>query len=233
MTQISENLSAIRQRIQETAQKFHRDPQTIKLLTASKARSIAEIQEAVGLGQYIFGENYVQEALSKIEALSDSRIEWHFIGPIQSNKTKTIAEHFAWAQSIDRLKIAQRLSAQRPENLPPLNVCIEVNLSKESTKSGVSDEGELIRLAEAISALPNLKLRGLMAIPEPSSTFDKQRKIFRKLVDYLKILNDRGLNLDTLSMGMSDDFEAAIAEGATIIRLGTAIFGPREKIIKH
>ena len=177
-------------------------------------------------GQSAFGESYVQEALDKIAALRDLPLEWHFIGPIQSNKTRAIAENFSWVHSVDRLKIAERLSAQRPQNLPPLNVCIQVNVSGEDSKSGVSPS-EVLELAQAVAQLPRLKLRGLMAIPAPTEGTEAQRIPFAQLRELMRQLNAQGLELDALSMGMSHDFEAAMLEGATIMRIGTAIFGER------
>ncbi|MGD9152625.1 MAG: YggS family pyridoxal phosphate-dependent enzyme [Gammaproteobacteria bacterium] len=228
MKNIAEQLKIIREKISQAEQKYHRKSDTVTLVAASKTRSVAEIAEAVKHGQMHFGENYLQEALPKIEALKNKKIVWHFIGPIQSNKTKLIAENFAWVETIEREKIAQRLNDQRPKNLPPLNVCIEVNLSEETTKSGIGLD-EILPLAKKIEIMPHLKLRGLMSIPAPSHNFDEQRKIFRQLAHALQQLNQQGFNLDTLSMGMSDDFEAAIAEGATIVRIGSAIFGSRSK----
>ena len=180
----------------------------------------------VTLGQLVYGENYLQEALQKIEALKDLAIEWHFIGPIQSNKTKPIAENFSWVHSVDRFKIAQRLNDQRPPPLPPLNICIQVNVSGEESKSGCTLD-ELDALASKIALLPNIRLRGLMAIPLSSDNFDEQRKPFARLRGAMERLNREGYKLDTLSMGMSADLNAAIAEGATMVRIGTALFGPR------
>jgi pyridoxal phosphate enzyme (YggS family) len=184
------------------------------------------VREAYAAGIVEFGENYLQEALEKQADLTDLPLSWHFIGPIQSNKTRAIAEHFAWVHSVDRLKIAQRLSEQRPAGLPPLNICIQVNVSGEASKSGCTAV-DLPALAQAISALPNLRLRGLMAIPEPAATFEAQRAPHRALHALFERLRAEGLALDTLSMGMSADLEAAVAEGATMVRVGTAIFGAR------
>jgi len=223
---ICDNLTKIRTLIASAEKKFQRTPGTVQLLAASKTRSIAEIKEAIACDQHLFGESYVQEAIDKIVAINNDRIEWHFIGPIQSNKTKLIAHYFSWVHSVDREKIVDRLNEQRSSILPPLNVCIEVNISHEQTKSGVMPE-EVILLAQKIVTKPNLKLRGLMAIPEPCDDFEKQRKNCKKLADLYHRLNQSGFNLDSLSMGMSDDFEAAIAEGSTMIRIGTSIFGPR------
>lgn len=196
------------------------------LLAVSKTFPATAIREAYAAGQRVFGESYVQEALGKIAALRDLVLEWHFIGPIQSNKTRAIAENFAWAHGVDRLKVAERLSDQRPHNLPPLNICLQVNVSGEDSKSGV-DPAAACELAQQIANLPRLKLRGLMAIPAPAKELSEQRKPFALLRELLQQMNTLGLQLDTLSMGMSDDLEAAILEGATIVRVGTAIFGGR------
>lgn len=195
----------------------------VKLLAITKSRSIDEIKEAIDAGQLYFGESYVQEAISKITALCGFSIEWHFIGPIQANKTKLIANYFSWVHSVDRINIAQRLNDQRTEKTP-LNICIQVNISGEATKSGVS-LGEIMPLAQAIITLPKIRLRGLMTIPKLTYDIDEQRENFHKLKLALERLNKQGFNLDTLSMGMSSDFISAIPEGATIIRLGKAIFG--------
>lgn len=204
----------------------YRRKESIKLLAVSKGFSAVTVREAYQAGQRAFGESYIQEALDKIGLLRDLPLEWHFIGPIQSNKTRAIATHFAWAHSVDRLKIAERLSAQRPASLPPLNVCIQVNVSEEDSKSGVAPSG-LVELAQAVASLPQLKLRGLMAIPAPVEGLEAQRVPFAKLRELMQQINMQGLALDTLSMGMSHDFSAAILEGATIVRVGTAIFGER------
>ncbi len=206
---------------------FHRGLNSIAMLAVSKKRSVDEIREAIDSGVRLFGESYVQEALPKIEALSDEDVEWHFIGPIQSNKTQQIAQYFDWVQSVDRIKIAERLHEGRSPNKPALNICIQVNIGGEESKSGVAPE-DVTSLAQKIVSLPNLKLRGLMAIPPQADDFDVKRSNFHQLKQIFDNLNQQGLQLDTLSMGMSDDFTAAIAEGATIIRLGTAIFGPRD-----
>jgi len=196
------------------------------VLAVSKTRDAEEVRAAAALGLRDFGENYVQEGLAKIEALAGLDLCWHFIGPIQSNKTRAIAEHFAWVHSVDRLKIAQRLSAQRPAQLPDLQVCLQVNISGEDSKSGV-DPTELMALATAVAQLPRLQLRGLMAIPAPADTLAQQRVPFARLRSALVALQATLPTLDTLSMGMSGDLEAAIAEGATIVRVGTDLFGPR------
>jgi len=198
----------------------------ISLLAVSKQRSIEEIQQAIACGQHAFGENYCQEALPKIAALKAYSLEWHFIGNIQTNKTHEIAEHFDWVQSVSRLKIAQRLNEQRPDDLPPLNICIQINIDEEDNKSGVFLD-ELQQLAADIDKLPRLKLRGLMAIPQQRDSFEEQCKPFRKMKQAFEALNEQGVTLDCLSMGMTNDYQAAIAQGASMIRIGTAIFGPR------
>ena len=225
-TTLRERLQQVRMQITQAALAAQRAPAGVQLLAVSKTHSAAAIREALAAGQTAFGESYVQEALVKIAALADAPIEWHFIGPIQSNKTAAIAAHFAWVHSLDRLKIAQRLNDQRAARLPPLNVCLQVNISGEASKGGVSP-AELEALAQAVHALPRLRLRGLMTIPAPESDPQRQRAPFHQLRLCLDRLNRQGLALDTLSMGMSDDLQAAIAEGATIVRIGTAIFGPR------
>jgi len=226
MTSIASNLQAVIRTIIEAADAAQRHVENITLLAVSKTFSADAVREAHVAGQRAFGENYVQEALDKITALRDLPLEWHFIGPIQSNKTRVIAENFCWVHSVDRLKIAERLSAQRPHNLPPLNVCIQVNVSGEDSKSGVAP-GEVSELAQALVKLPRLKLRGLMAIPAPAEGLAAQRKPFAELRELMHRLNIQGLELDTLSMGMSHDLVAAVLEGATIVRVGSAIFGQR------
>lgn len=226
MNNIVENLAKIQQQISAAEQLYGRRPGSVQLIAVSKTQSVEQIQQAIAAGQTVFGENYVQEAIPKINALAQQKLEWHFIGAIQANKTRVIAEHFAWVHSIDRLSIAERLNAQRPAQLPELNICIQVNIDTEPNKAGVSLT-ELNKLAMAIAQLPRLKLRGLMAIPAHQLDFAKQRESLHKLQLALQQLNAAGLNLDTLSMGMSDDFVAAIAEGATFLRIGTAIFGQR------
>ena len=225
---IAENLRLVRQRMARACAEAGRDPQHVTLLAVSKTCPADAVRAAAAAGQRAFGENYVQEALAKIEALADLRagISWHLIGPLQSNKTRVVAEAFDWVHSVDRLKIAERLSAQRDVHLPPLAVCIQVNVSGEASKSGVAPD-ELPALAHAVAALPRLRLRGLMAIPEPTSDVALQRARFAALRALRDRLNAEGLALDTLSMGMSDDLEAAIAEGSTMVRVGTAIFGSR------
>jgi pyridoxal phosphate enzyme (YggS family) len=226
MTTIASNLQAVRAAIQEAAIGAGRHADDVCLLAVSKTFREKSVREAYQAGQARFAESYVQEALEKIVALGDLPIEWHYIGPIQGNKTRAIAEHFAWVHSVDRLKVAERLSEQRPVDLPPLQVCLQVNISSEESKSGVS-AGELDALAHAIAKLPRLKLRGLMTIPAPSDDVAAQRLPFAQLRRLLDRLNQQGLDLDTLSMGMTNDFAAAIAEGATIVRIGSAIFGDR------
>jgi pyridoxal phosphate enzyme (YggS family) len=224
MSTIAENIAKVGVRIREAAQASQRDCATVGLLAVSKTKPAAAIREAFAAGTADFGENYLQEALEKQIELNDLPLTWHFIGPIQSNKTKAIAEHFAWVHSVDRLKIAQRLSDQRPANLPALNICLQVNVSGEASKSGCNPD-ELPALAQAVTQLPNLRLRGLMTIPEPTDDPSEQRAAFARLRELQQGLN---LGLDALSMGMSHDLEAAIAEGATWVRIGTALFGARD-----
>lgn len=231
MPTISERLQQVRTRILHAERAAQRSPASVKLLAVSKTRSIAEIRDAIAAGQTAFGESYVQEAVAKITDLAEASLEWHFIGPIQSNKTALIAGHFDWVHSVDRLKIAQRLNDQRGER-EPLNICIQVNTSGEASKAGVQ-AAELVALAKAIRQLPQLRLRGLMTIPALEPDPAKQRVPFQQLKTYLDELNRMGMALDTLSMGMSDDLEAAIAEGATIVRIGTAVFGARPPKHKH
>ena len=225
-TAIAENIHQIRQKIVELAAKYQRSADDIQLLAVSKTMPVEAIQAAYEYGQRDFGENYLQEALAKIHTLRHLDISWHFIGAIQSNKTREIANAFDWAHSIDRIKIARRLSEQRNPELAPLNICLQINISNEKTKAGIQ-LNELAQVAREIDRLPNLKLRGLMAIPEKTTGLDKQRSIFTKMHQAMTELNHSGLDMDTLSMGMSNDMEAAIAEGATMVRIGTAIFGPR------
>jgi len=226
---VAHHLAEVQQRIANAAQVAGRDPHAVMLLAVSKTFPADAVRAAHAAGQRAFGENYVQESLDKIQTLADLRasLEWHFIGPLQSNKTRPVAEHFDWVHSVDRLKIAQRLSEQRPDNLPPLNVCLQVNVSGEASKSGVS-VAEAADIARQIAALPKLKLRGLMSIPEPAGELDAQRAPHRALRELFERLRGDGLALDTLSMGMSADLEAAVLEGATIVRVGTAIFGARD-----
>ncbi|MEF9673101.1 YggS family pyridoxal phosphate-dependent enzyme [Pseudomonas sp. PCH446] len=224
MTTIADNITVVAARIAAAAQAAGRDGASIGLLAVSKTKPAAAVREAYAAGLRDFGENYLQEALGKQVELTDLPLCWHFIGPIQSNKTRAIAEHFDWVHSVDRLKIAQRLSEQRPADLPPLNICIQVNVSGEASKSGCTPT-DLPALAAAISALPNLKLRGLMAIPEPTEERAEQDAAFATVRTLQDSLN---LPLDTLSMGMSHDLESAIAQGATWVRIGTALFGARD-----
>jgi pyridoxal phosphate enzyme (YggS family) len=228
MTTIAVNLQAVRDRIARAALAAVRSASDIRLIAVSKTFPAEMIAAAHAEDQGAFGENYVQEALAKITRLSHLPLEWHFIGPIQSNKTRAIAEHFHWVHSIDRGKIAVRLNDARPAELPPLKVCIQINVSGEDSKSGAIPGTELA-LAQAVSALPRLKLCGLMTIPEPTMDAALQRRRFARLRKLMDEIKATGMALDTLSMGMSDDLEAAIAEGATMVRIGTAIFGQRQK----
>jgi pyridoxal phosphate enzyme (YggS family) len=223
-------LQAVRERIARAARAAQRDPSSVSLLAVSKTFPPAAVAEAHAAGQAAFGENYVQEAVDKIESLRPLRteLEWHFIGPIQSNKTRTIAEHFDWVQSVDRLKVAQRLSEQRPAALPPLNILLQVNISGEATKSGVRPD-DVESLARAVQGLPGLRLRGLMAIPEPESDVARQRAPLAAMRALFDRLRAAGFAVDTLSMGMSADLESAVLEGSTMVRIGTAIFGERER----
>ncbi len=225
MATISDNLQVVRERIARAARAAGRDPVSVTLLAVSKSQPVARIEEARAAGHKAFGENYVQEALEKMDGLPG--LEWHLIGPLQSNKTRMAAERFGWVHTLEREKIARRLSEQRPAGLPPLNVLIQVNVSGEATKSGVAVEA-IAALARAIVTLPRLRLRGLMAVPEPTLDVALQRKRFRTVKAAFENLKDE-FGLDTLSMGMSDDMEAAIAEGATLVRIGTAIFGTRKE----
>ncbi|MDP2805709.1 MAG: YggS family pyridoxal phosphate-dependent enzyme [Gallionellaceae bacterium] len=227
MTAILSNLQAIHQAIEQAAKAAQRESASVHLLAVSKTFPAEVVREAYAAGQRAFGESYVQEAVDKINALHDLPLEWHFIGPIQSNKTRDIAANFSWVHGVDRLKIAQRLSEQRPADLPPLNICLQVNVSGEASKSGIAP-AEAEALAREVVQLPKLKLRGLMAIPAPSDDFEQQRLPFAQLREMLQALDHEGIKLDTLSMGMSHDFVAAIKEGATIVRVGTAIFGDRD-----
>jgi hypothetical protein len=223
MSTIAENIAKVGARIREAAQASQRDYAAIGLLAVSKTKPAEAIRQAYAAGLRDFGENYLQEALEKQAELNDLPLIWHFIGPIQSNKTRAIAEHFAWVHSVDRLKVAERLSAQRPPHLPPLNICLQVNVSFEPSKAGCTPE-QLPALAQAVAQLPKLKLRGLMSIPEPTEDPIAQHAAFARLRE---LRDGLGLDLDTLSMGMSHDLEAAIAEGATWVRIGTALFGAR------
>jgi len=233
MATIGANLQAVKERIARAAQLAGRDPGTISLIAVSKTHPVEAIEDALAAGQRAFGENYVQEALEKMRSLAarpEARgIEWHMIGPLQSNKTRFVAENFAWVHSVERERIAARLAEQRPAGLAPLNVLLQVNVSGEASKSGIAPE-EVAPLARSVAVLPRLRLRGLMAIPEPTHDVALQRARFRRLRELFERLRAEGLELDTLSMGMSDDMEAAVAEGATMLRIGTAIFGARSKI---
>jgi len=223
---VARNLAAVRARMEHAAERAGRDPGAIRLLAVSKAQPVEVLEAAWEAGQQDFGENYLQEALPKLAALAEHDLRWHFIGGLQSNKTRAVAEHFDWVHTVDRESIARRLSEQRPAELPPLHLCLQVNVSGEGSKGGVAPE-RLPELADAVVALPRIRLRGLMAIPAPAEDLEAQRAPFRQLRELLEQLNARGHGLDTLSMGMSEDLEAAILEGATLVRVGTAIFGPR------
>lgn len=228
MVPIAANLQAVLQRIERAAAAAGRNANSVRLLAVSKTWPAACVEEAFRAGQQAFGENQEQEAVCKIAALSHLPIEWHFIGPVQSNKTRPIAEQFSWVHSIERERVARRLSEQRPEALGPLMVCVQVNVSGEASKSGVPPAAAA-SLARFVAGLPRLRLRGLMTIPAPSDDPAVQRRQFRRLHDLYVELASGGLAIDTLSMGMSDDLEAAVMEGATLVRIGTAIFGPRAK----
>lgn len=227
MKSIAQNLQYLYKQIDGAEQKYGRKAGSVMLLAVTKTHPAEKIQIAVDNGQRHFGASYLQEALRKIQEIDDPRLIWHFIGPIQSNKTHGIAENFSWVHSVYRIKIARRLNEMRPAALPPLNICIQINISGESTKSGILPE-QLAAMAAQLSALPRLRLRGLMTMPEDTLDFTAQRRAFRSLRNYLEELQAAGYDLDTLSMGTTHDMEAAIAEGATIVRIGTAIFGPRE-----
>jgi PLP dependent protein len=231
MQTIADRLQFVKQRLSQASASVGKPPQPVELLAVSKFQPAQAVREAFGAGQRAFGENYVQEALDKMAALGElrSQLQWHLIGPLQSNKSKAVAEAFDWVHTVDRLKIAQRLSQQRPPGLPPLNVCLQVNVSGEASKSGIAPEA-LPELASAVAALPGLRLRGLMSIPEPLEGFEAQRVPHRVLRGLLESLRAQGLALDTLSMGMSADLEAAVAEGSTLVRVGTAIFGDRPPV---
>jgi PLP dependent protein len=225
MNTFDNTLQAIHARINHAKKLVGRND-TVRLCAVSKAQDADKLRLAYNAGQTIFGENYVQEAISKQSLLQDCKIEWHFIGPIQSNKTQLIAQHFDWVQSVDRFKIAKRLSEARPENLAPLNICLQLNSSNEISKSGTNLD-EITALAESVMTLPNIKLRGIMAIPAPAKDYSVQRAQFKIVKEAYDQLQNHGIAIDTLSIGMSDDFEAAIAEGANLVRIGSAIFGAR------
>lgn len=226
MSTIAQNLANVTQRIHTAALEARRDPGDIQILAVSKAHSADRIRQAYEAGLRHFGESYLQEALPKMAALDDLPLQWHFIGPIQSNKTKAIAEHFHWVHSVDRLKIASRLSEQRPARLKPLNICIQVNISIESTKSGIVHQA-VAEFADQLGGLSRLRLRGLMAIPQKTTDIQQQRQAFAQLRRMFNDLNQQGYALDTLSMGMTDDLEAAVLEGSTMVRVGTGLFGKR------
>lgn len=227
MTTIASNLQHVRARIATACQLAGRGVEDVTLLAVSKTYGPDAVRAAYQAGQRLFGENYIQEGVEKITALRDLPLQWHCIGPIQSNKTRLVAEHFDWVHSVDRLKIAERLSAQRPTDRPPLQVCLQVNIDGGTTKSGIA-AAEALDLARAVAALPNLRLRGLMTIPEPAPDFEAARAIHTSARVLFEHLNSAGLALDTLSMGMSADLDAAIAAGSTMVRVGTAIFGARQ-----
>ncbi|QTD45146.1 YggS family pyridoxal phosphate-dependent enzyme [Ottowia testudinis] len=226
MTTIAGNLQHVRARIATACERAGRDVEEVTLLTVSKTFGPDAVRAAAAAGQRAFGENYIQEGVNKITALRELGLAWHCIGPVQSNKTRGVAEHFDWVQTVDRLKIAERLSAQRPADRPPLNICLQVNIDGGLNKSGIAP-GDALALARAVAALPRLKLRGLMTIPEPAPDFEAARAVHANARALFDHLNAEGLALDTLSMGMSDDLEAAIAAGSTMVRIGTAIFGER------
>ncbi len=226
MPDLKRRLEGVRATIDSAERAHHRAPGSVVLVAASKAQPASAIRALAALGVRDFGENYVQEALAKQAELADLALRWHFIGRIQSNKTRDIARHFHWVHSVDRVKIAQRLADQRPAELPPLNICLEVNLDREHSKGGFAP-AELADAAFTVAALGRLRLRGLMAIPAPREGFAAQRRIYATLREFFERLRAAGLDLDTLSMGMSGDIEAAVAEGATMVRVGTALFGPR------
>lgn len=226
MSPIAARLAALRSRVLEMERRHGRAPGGVRVVAVSKTRTAAAVREACAAGQRDFGENQLQDALGKIGPLSDRSPVWHFIGSVQSNKTRDVAARFDWVQSVDRARIATRLDAQRPPGAPVLDVCIQVNVSAQDSKSGVAP-GEVPELARHVRSLPRLRLRGLMAIPRPEQGFEAQRRPLRRMRALFDEMNASGFDLDTLSMGMSDDLEAAIAEGATMVRVGTAIFGPR------
>jgi PLP dependent protein len=225
-TSVSANLAQVRKRIELASLAAGRAVDAVKLLAVSKTMPAQAVRDAHAAGQLAFGENYIQEGVDKIASLADLPLEWHCIGPIQSNKTKLVAENFAWVHSVDRLKIAERLSAQRPANLPALQICLQVNVDGGSNKSGVTP-AELLALAQAVAQLPHIQLRGIMTIPEPAENEAAARAVHRQAKDLFDGLKAAGLNVDTLSMGMTGDLEAAVAEGSTCVRVGTAIFGQR------
>jgi pyridoxal phosphate enzyme (YggS family) len=226
MTTIEQNLNLVRDRIASVCAQVQRNPQDVVLLAVSKTFPAEAVRTAYAAAQTVFGENYIQEAVPKIHALRDLPLEWHCIGPIQSNKSRLVAENFDWVHTVDRLKIAQRLSEQRPDNLPPLQLCIQVNIDGGANKAGVAAQ-DVLALAQSIQTLPRLQLRGLMSIPEPTDDFAAALQVHQQLKALFDTLNRNGLALDTLSMGMSADMEAAIMAGSTMVRVGSAIFGAR------
>ena len=228
MSTIADNLQAVRARIAAACRAAGRPLDAVRLLAVTKTFDVATIETAIDAGQQVFGENYIQEAVDKIQALRHRGVEWHCIGPVQGNKTRLVAEHFDWVQSVDRLRIAQRLSQQRPAHLMPLQLCIQVNVDGGPTKAGVAAD-ELAELAREVALLPRLKLRGLMSIPEPAHDFDAARSVHARMRQLFDALNATGMALDTLSMGMSADLEAAVHAGSTMVRIGTAIFGGRPR----
>jgi len=228
MTTIASNLQTVRDRIAAACARAHRPVNEVTLLAVSKTFGPEAVRQAHAAGQRAFGENYIQEAVEKMALLPDLPLEWHCIGPIQSNKTRLVAQHFDWAHTIDRIKIAQRLSEQRPDDKPPLSVCIQVNIDGGANKSGVAPD-EVAGLAQEVARLPRLRLRGLMTIPEPATDFEAQVEVHERTAELLARLREGGLALDTLSMGMSADLEAAIVAGSTLVRVGTAVFGGRSK----
>lgn len=232
MHDVQQGLESTRRRIIDAEQQFNREPGDVRLLAVSKKHSIEKIKQAIACDQHAFGENYLQEALEKIHALNEYPLQWHYIGQIQSNKTKVIAQHFDWVHSVDRLKIAQRLSQQRPDPLTPLNILLQVNISQEPQKAGITLD-EIEPLAKEMTQLPHIRLRGLMAIPIKMGSIEQQRTVFKQLHDHFISLKNTYPHIDTLSMGMSDDLEAAIAEGSTMVRIGTNIFGPRSYSIRN
>ena len=229
---LQENLRRLRQEISAAAAAADRSEQSVTLVAVSKGQSVSAVRAAAALGLEHFGESYLQEAVAKREALAELPITWHFIGRVQSNKTRPLAEQFDWVHGVDRLKIAERLSAQRPADRAPLNVCLQINIAAETTKAGIAPE-ESAELAAAVARLPGLRLRGLMAILPAGLAVEERRRSFGSLQALLRQLNARGAALDTLSMGMSDDFREAILEGATLVRIGTALFGPRPYSSEH
>lgn len=222
----AEKLKRVRDSIAQAESRYRRPPGSVRLIGASKAQDVKKIRDLVELGLEDVGESYVQEALAKLPLLTDLNVRWHFIGRIQSNKARDIAQNFGWVHSLDRLKVARLLAEHKPENSPDINVCLQLNLQQEAAKGGLDDDA-VDNMAAAVSKLPGLRLRGLMAIPRPSPDFDQQRRIYRRVRATFDRLRSKGFDLDTLSMGMTGDMEAAIAEGSTMVRIGTALFGPR------